>query len=76
MAVTMYAFIILHCFWFDGQIVCDVAYNSATLDPPKTYASEADCYDVANIRVQWGGPDTGTWRSLCFQVTAAKVPAT
>ena len=66
----LYAFVIVFCFWFDGQIVCDIPYNSLTRDPPKLYPTEAECQDAANVRVLWGGPDTGTWRALCFRVAA------
>ena len=70
--MTLYAFVILHCFNFDSQIVCEVSHNSLTQSPPKLYATEAECQDAANIRVQWGGSDTGTWRGLCFKVMATE----
>ena len=74
--MTLYAYLLIHCFLFDGTIICDIPINSMIMDPPRTYTTEAECREAANWRVQWrGGPDTGFVRALCFKVTAAKVPA-
>ena len=70
---ALYAFVVLYCFNFDSQIVCEVSHNSLTQSPPKLYATEAECQDAANVRVQWGGSDTEWSRALCFRVAPTEL---